>query len=91
MPHRESADVEASSLLIRDVSKSFRAADGATVLALDRLSLSVAAGEMVVADRAERLRQVDAPAADRRAGPADLGRVAGRGRADRPAPAPSAG
>jgi ABC-type nitrate/sulfonate/bicarbonate transport system ATPase subunit len=38
---------EASSLLVSDVSKIFRATDGATVLALDRLSLSVAAGEMV--------------------------------------------
>src|ERR1700726_123728 len=38
---------EASSLLVSDVSKIFRATDGATVLALDRLSMSVAAGEMV--------------------------------------------
>ena len=39
--------MESSSLLIRDVSKSFRATDGTTTHALDRLSLSVAAGEMV--------------------------------------------
>lgn len=39
--------VESSSLLLRDVSKSFRADDGSAVLALDRLSLIVAAGEMV--------------------------------------------
>src|SRR6476646_10477282 len=38
---------EASSLLISEVSKVFVAADGDSVLALDRLSLSVAAGEMV--------------------------------------------
>jgi ABC-type nitrate/sulfonate/bicarbonate transport system ATPase subunit len=38
---------EASSLLISDVSKVFGAAEGDAVLALDRLSLSVAAGEMV--------------------------------------------
>jgi NitT/TauT family transport system ATP-binding protein/sulfonate transport system ATP-binding protein len=38
---------EASSLLVRDVSKSFTAADGSTVVALEGLSLSVAAGEMV--------------------------------------------
>jgi ABC-type nitrate/sulfonate/bicarbonate transport system ATPase subunit len=38
---------EASSLEVRDVSKTFRGADGATVVALDRLSLSIAAGEMV--------------------------------------------
>jgi ABC-type nitrate/sulfonate/bicarbonate transport system ATPase subunit len=41
------AAAEASSLLVSEVSKAFRAADGITVLALDRLSLSVAAGEMV--------------------------------------------
>jgi ABC-type nitrate/sulfonate/bicarbonate transport system ATPase subunit len=40
------ADVE-SSLLVRDVSKRFCGVDGATVLALDRLTLSIAAGEMV--------------------------------------------
>jgi ATP-binding cassette subfamily C protein CydCD len=38
---------EASSLYITDVSKVFRAADGASLLALDGLSLSVSAGEMV--------------------------------------------
>lgn len=38
---------EASSLLLRDVSKRFESADGGSVLALDRVSLSVAAGEMV--------------------------------------------
>jgi sulfonate transport system ATP-binding protein len=38
---------EASSLLLRDVSKRFHSADGGTVLAVDRISLSVAAGEMV--------------------------------------------
>jgi ABC-type nitrate/sulfonate/bicarbonate transport system ATPase subunit len=38
---------EASSLLLRDVSKRFNSPDGGTVLALDRISLSVAAGEMV--------------------------------------------
>jgi NitT/TauT family transport system ATP-binding protein/sulfonate transport system ATP-binding protein len=41
------AAAEASSLLVSEVSKAFRATDGATVLALDRLSMSVAAGEMV--------------------------------------------
>ena len=39
--------VEASSLHIHDVSMAFRTADGAAVRALDGLSLSVAAGEMV--------------------------------------------
>jgi NitT/TauT family transport system ATP-binding protein/sulfonate transport system ATP-binding protein len=38
---------EASSLLIRDVSKVFRAADGGNVVALDRVSLSIALGELV--------------------------------------------
>jgi ABC-type nitrate/sulfonate/bicarbonate transport system ATPase subunit len=38
---------EASSLLISEVSKTFRAADDVPVLSLDRLSMSVAAGEMV--------------------------------------------
>lgn len=36
-----------AGLLIRDVSKSFRAGNGRAVLALDRLSLDVAAGEML--------------------------------------------
>lgn len=36
-----------SSLSLRDVSKTFRADDGSTMLALDRLSLNVAEGEMV--------------------------------------------
>ncbi|MHC5542332.1 ABC transporter ATP-binding protein, partial [Singulisphaera rosea] len=36
-----------SSLSLRDVSKTFRADDGTTMLALDRLSLNVAEGEMV--------------------------------------------
>ncbi len=38
---------EASSLLVRDVQKVFVAPDGLLVTALDRLSLSVAAGELV--------------------------------------------
>ncbi len=38
---------EGSSLDIRDVNRSFRAADGSSVLALNNLSLSVRAGEMV--------------------------------------------
>jgi ABC-type nitrate/sulfonate/bicarbonate transport system ATPase subunit len=38
---------EASSLLVRDVSKRFVSPDGGTVLAVDRVSFSVAAGEMV--------------------------------------------
>ena len=38
---------ESSSLLIRDVSMAFRGEDGATVTALDRLTLTVAAGELV--------------------------------------------
>jgi ABC-type nitrate/sulfonate/bicarbonate transport system ATPase subunit len=38
---------EASSLLVKDVSKVFQAHDGGTVLALDHVSLSVAAGEFV--------------------------------------------
>jgi NitT/TauT family transport system ATP-binding protein/sulfonate transport system ATP-binding protein len=38
---------EGSSLDIRDVTRSFRATDGSTVLALNHLSLSVRAGEMV--------------------------------------------
>ena len=37
---------EGSSLTVRDVSKTFRAADGCAVPVLDRLSLTVAAGEM---------------------------------------------
>ncbi|APW59503.1 ABC transporter ATP-binding protein [Paludisphaera borealis] len=38
---------EGSSLLVSDVTKSYRSADGASLLALDGFSLSVAAGEMV--------------------------------------------
>ncbi len=38
---------EASSLFLRDVSKRFASPDGGTVLAVDQVSLSVAAGEMV--------------------------------------------
>jgi NitT/TauT family transport system ATP-binding protein/sulfonate transport system ATP-binding protein len=38
---------EGSSLDIRDVSRSFRAADGSSVLALNKLTLSIRAGEMV--------------------------------------------
>jgi FADH2 O2-dependent halogenase len=38
---------EATSLSLRDVSKLFQSPDGGTVLAVDRVSLSVAAGEMV--------------------------------------------
>ena len=38
---------EGSSLIIRDVSKAFRAADGSPALVLDRLSLAVAPREMV--------------------------------------------
>ena len=34
-------------MLVRDVSKTFHAPDGSLVLALDGLSLTVAAGEMV--------------------------------------------
>jgi ABC-type nitrate/sulfonate/bicarbonate transport system ATPase subunit len=37
---------EGSALLVRDVTKCFRAADGSLVPVLDRLSLTVAAGEM---------------------------------------------
>ena len=45
LPAGETA--EASSLRITDVRKVFRAADGSSMLALDGLSLSVGAGEMV--------------------------------------------
>jgi NitT/TauT family transport system ATP-binding protein/sulfonate transport system ATP-binding protein len=38
---------EGSALTVRDVRKVFRSADGSPVLALDRLSLTVRAGEMV--------------------------------------------
>jgi ABC-type nitrate/sulfonate/bicarbonate transport system ATPase subunit len=38
---------EASSIVLRDVSKRFQSPDGGNVLAVDRISLSVAAGEMV--------------------------------------------
>ena len=38
---------EASALRVEDVSKAFTAAEGGTVLALDRVSLAVEAGEMV--------------------------------------------
>jgi ABC-type nitrate/sulfonate/bicarbonate transport system ATPase subunit len=38
---------EGSTLFIRDVTKAFRSADGAVVLALGGLSLSVRAGEMI--------------------------------------------
>jgi NitT/TauT family transport system ATP-binding protein/sulfonate transport system ATP-binding protein len=41
------ADRETSSLILRDVSKQFLADDGSAVLALDGLSISIAAGEMV--------------------------------------------
>jgi NitT/TauT family transport system ATP-binding protein/sulfonate transport system ATP-binding protein len=46
-PQFESRNGEAASLLVRDVGKVYRPADGAPVVVLDRLSLSVAAGEMV--------------------------------------------
>jgi ABC-type nitrate/sulfonate/bicarbonate transport system ATPase subunit len=42
----ESHASEGSSLVVRDVTKIFRAADGGVVPVLDRLSLTVAAGEM---------------------------------------------
>jgi ABC-type nitrate/sulfonate/bicarbonate transport system ATPase subunit len=42
----ETTAAEGSSLLVRDVSKSFVAADGSPVPVLDRMSLTVAAGEM---------------------------------------------
>jgi NitT/TauT family transport system ATP-binding protein/sulfonate transport system ATP-binding protein len=38
---------EASALLVRDVSKAFPAADGSTLLALNRVTLAVGAGELV--------------------------------------------
>lgn len=38
---------EGAALLVRDVSKTFRAADGTPVSALDRVSLDVTEGEMV--------------------------------------------
>ncbi len=38
---------EGSSLRLRDVSKTFRAADGTGLLALDRISLAISPGEMV--------------------------------------------
>jgi len=38
---------EASSLSLRDVTKIFPSPDGTAVLAVDRISLSVAAGELV--------------------------------------------
>jgi ABC-type nitrate/sulfonate/bicarbonate transport system ATPase subunit/flavin-dependent dehydrogenase len=38
---------EASSLLIRDVSKSYRAPDGSTMFALDHVTLAIQAGELV--------------------------------------------
>jgi NitT/TauT family transport system ATP-binding protein/sulfonate transport system ATP-binding protein len=38
---------EASSVLVRDVCKTFQTRDGNTVLALDHLSLTIAASEMV--------------------------------------------
>ncbi len=47
MTHSERPDVESSSLQVRDVSKQFRAEDGSSVFALDRLSLAISAGEMV--------------------------------------------
>lgn len=40
-------NTESSSLLINDVSKRFYGVDGSSILVLDRVSLSVAAGEMV--------------------------------------------
>jgi NitT/TauT family transport system ATP-binding protein/sulfonate transport system ATP-binding protein len=44
--HAHGSD-EASSLRLHDVSKLFQSSDGGSVLAVDRLSLSVAPGEMV--------------------------------------------
>ena len=44
VPHN---DVDASSLQVRGVSKTYRAPDGSQVVALNDLSLSVAAGQMV--------------------------------------------
>jgi ABC-type nitrate/sulfonate/bicarbonate transport system ATPase subunit len=43
----ETAGDQGASLFISEVSKTFGTADGSSVLALDRLSVSVAAGEMV--------------------------------------------
>jgi ABC-type nitrate/sulfonate/bicarbonate transport system ATPase subunit/flavin-dependent dehydrogenase len=45
-PNAHGSD-EASSLLLQEVTKIFRAADGSAVVALDHVSMSVAAGEMV--------------------------------------------
>src|SRR6516165_9914817 len=45
-PHADVPD-EVSAVLIREASKIFHAADGSEVPALNRLSLSVAAGEML--------------------------------------------
>ena len=39
--------VEGSSLSVRNVNKTFRSPDGSTVVALDRISLDVAEGEML--------------------------------------------
>jgi NitT/TauT family transport system ATP-binding protein/sulfonate transport system ATP-binding protein len=44
---RPQAATEGSSLLVREVAKEFRAADGSVVRALDGLSLTVGAGEML--------------------------------------------
>lgn len=41
------SSTEASSLFIREVSKTFRGADGTLVVALDSLSLSIAAAQLV--------------------------------------------
>jgi NitT/TauT family transport system ATP-binding protein/sulfonate transport system ATP-binding protein len=42
-----STEAGKSALVIRDVSKSFRSAEGSSLLALERLTMAVAAGEMV--------------------------------------------
>jgi NitT/TauT family transport system ATP-binding protein/sulfonate transport system ATP-binding protein len=47
IPHSAPSPNEASAVEIRDVTKIFRGADGGEVAALDRLTLTVAAGEMV--------------------------------------------
>ncbi len=85
----EKTAAEGSSLVVRDAGKAFRAADGSPVPVLERLSLTVAAGEMASlvgpsgCGKSTLLRLIaglDAPT---------HGEAARRARRRSPAPAPS--
>ena len=68
----------ASSLSISHVSKLFRTPNGASMVAAGGIVAVGFRGRDRLIDRAQRLRQVDAAAPDRRARSADRGRASCR-------------